>query len=161
MRHYIVLLVFLLFQQTACTNQVEVYKHEADAFCKLHHPDQWKSRAGYSALENFDYLAERIRGTIKSGAFLDIFERLSKQGYVGFYEVIQPEISKLVGQDWRCEDAKAFYTIKWERAGAGKKEVVIEIAVLKDGMFKIHETKYKLSNHEGINKAVQAISKRP
>ena len=159
LKQRVLFFVIVLLTQSACASDLDIYRQEADAFCNLHHPDKWQSRSGYSALENLEHLNAQIRSVIQSDEFLAVFERLAAQGYDDFYAAIQPEISKLIEREWRCEAAKEFYAIQWQRAEADNEQVVVPISVLADGRFQIGNSSFESSDIEGIGDAIRAASK--
>jgi len=159
MKYHLVLMIFIFFTHTACASNKAVYEREAQAFCSLHHPNQWKSRSEFTALENFEYLNKKIKSNINSKAFLDIFDKLAAQSYNNFYHAIRPEISKLVGHEWHCDAAKEFYTLNWEQVDTAKDNNEIIITVLESGEFQIKHSRYKLSDIEDIRHAITFKSK--
>lgn len=154
-----ILLILLLGLLSSCSNRVTEYRADADTFCKLHSLEQWKSRKGYTALENMGYLASKIRTSIKTDKFLEIFDRLSRDGYEDFYSALQPEISKLIGEEWNCEDARKFYSIEWKRTDVNLDNYTINVTALNDTTLEIGKKKYKITDNQGISSAIKSESK--
>lgn len=130
--------VLFVVLATACSSSMQQqYQQEADAFCALYAPERWSNTQDKSALNNLSLLNQQIREVIKSDAFLDIFERLSKTDYTDFYAAIQPEISQLTGKQWQCEDARNFYAIEWEKEGTSDTGKNIIYTLSADGVLQI------------------------
>jgi hypothetical protein len=157
---HLLLITAILLAPLACASNQEIYINEAQAFCEIHNPEQWKDRVNYSAQENFDYLSERIRSVVKSEGFLQIFDKLSQQGYADFYRAIQPQISRLVGEEWQCEHAKSFYALQWVRQGetSGSEKVTI-IAITGKGTVEINGKIFPTSEDAVYKAELAAVAK--
>jgi hypothetical protein len=158
MRVYILLFIFLFLSQAGCSSDTgkEIYRQEAQAFCDIHQPEKWTNRAKFTVQENYDYLQEQINSVIRSPEFLAIFKRLSDRGYKNFYHAIQPEISKLIGKEWTCPDAEAFYNMKWEKVDAQSQLITVTLTVLPDEKLQIDNDVISLSDTDSIATAIKA-----
>ena len=157
MRFTIALIVLLGFL-TSCTNRVAEYRSDAETFCKLHSMELWESRKGYTALENLDHLTQQIRTSIKTKEFREIFDRLSKSGYNDLYAALQPDVSKLIGEDWNCEDARKFYSVEWKRTDDDSGSYVVSVVALNETTLEIGKKEYKITDHQGISDAISEAS---
>lgn len=142
----------------ACASQQNVYRQEADAFCKLHNPEIWNKRKQYTALENLDYLNSQIKKTVKSAEFLAIFDNLAKTGYKDFYKAIKPKISELIGEPWQCQYAKEFYALSWVRKGDRASNVKpLIIMIKKNGQIELEGKIYPDSSDSSYFQKLKMI----
>jgi len=155
-------LIFVVVLVSACSSSLQQqYKDEAKAICGLYEPERWKNKEGSSVLDNFAKLNGEIRKAVKSEAFVEVFDRLSKTGYEDFYKALQPEVSRLIGEEWKCENAKNFYAIKWGRKVESTQSAVetdVVITVLDKSVLNIEDKKINYLDTNAMKSALQEIA---
>ena len=106
-----------LFVASGCESQQGILKKEANAFCEIHNPDNWKKFAKTgSPAELEKELNKRIDKTIKTKAFKDIIAELNQVEFMReLYPTAQLKISDLIGEKWDCPFYQEFYSVRFER----------------------------------------------
>lgn len=157
MKHFFInILLFSLL--TACAQANNAIEDEAKALCDIYAPANLKATEGMDVLKKFEYVNKQIRNTIQSKTFQTIFEKLAKQGDPNFYGSLQKEISTELGKPWDCENARAFYTIAWQRVDAQPELPVILVHVKDDKFYEINGTRYALTEVDKIKQAIHTAS---
>ena len=104
-----------------CGSEQETYKQEAQAFCEVHNPENWKAFAKTGSQAELEKeLKRRIGKVVKSKAFNDILVQLDQVEFVReLYPAAQAKISALIGEKWVCPYYQAFYSLSFERQPDG------------------------------------------
>ena len=102
-----------------CSSKTDTFKQEAQAFCELHAPENWRDYKNTGLYSDFqDELVKRISKVVVSEEFRNIFKELSESPYspdLNVYDFYKVRISKLIEQEWDCPNAKVFYPVEWRR----------------------------------------------
>jgi hypothetical protein len=153
------ILLFWLAISSAHAADKEVYKQEAKAFCEVYDPANWKDVPNEMNTV-YDELAKRIRKIVVTDEFRNVFQQLADQGYTDFYAAIKPEISKLIGEDWECENAEKFHTITWVKKDSLSEQTAntidIEITISTEGQLYVNSKLLDSTDVEAIKNAITA-----
>lgn len=132
---------------------------EANALCDIYKPANLQSIRSDDALKTFEAVNGQIRQTIQSKEFKEIFKNLAEQAPINYYDELAKAISTKLGKPWVCEDAKAFYTVQWQKVETNTDQVVIQIRVLDGDTYQINDQNYSMSETDEIRQAINLIAK--
>jgi hypothetical protein len=110
------ILLFASILVVGCSSKTETYKKEAEAFCNVHNPENWRDYKNTGSYFEFqDELVKRISKVVVSEEFRNIFKKLSEDdSRPDAYSFYKTEIEKLTGEEWNCPYAKDFYSVEWK-----------------------------------------------
>lgn len=106
--------------QVAWSNDVglKAFRADAKALCDVYKPENWQP---YLKDNNQDELYQkigvRIREVIKTKEFAQIYERYLNDHSLNMHDYVHQEVSKLIGEDWKCSDFDQFHS-------PGKRKVI-------------------------------------
>ena len=143
-----------------CTPSQSTHIKEAEAICALYSPQNLHAAAsGNGALTTSEYVNNQLRETMKTQEMKAIFAKLTQESHADVYNVMQTEISALIGTTWTCEDAKNFYAINWQPVEAAQEgELIIEVTVVEGQYYQIDNTEYPMANTEDLKVVLDTLS---
>lgn len=152
------IIIFLLSSLSACQQDTASLADEANALCAIYAPESLQATEGMDLLTTFDYVNTKIRNTIKSKEFNHLFEELANEGNADFYAALEKKVSALLGKEWVCENAKAFYSITWQRAESSQDVKIIPVNIVDNEFYEINGAQYAFSDVDKIKNALDELS---
>lgn len=98
------------------SNEIALYRSDANTYCNAHSVDYWQSTGKLNELnamrpaEKAAELMKTFRQTVQTNAMATIiFDEGGKLPAAEFYPYLQKEIAKLTGQPFDCPAIPSFY----------------------------------------------------
>jgi hypothetical protein len=156
-------LLFLVV--SACESQQEILKKEANAFCEIHNPENWKEFAKTgSPAELEKELNKRIDKAIKTKALKDVIAELNQVEFMReLYPTAQKKISNLIGENWDCPFYQEFYSVRFERHPAPPSAIYISndtivVGIDANGNYTVNSMELMDNKPETLKDAIKTVA---
>jgi hypothetical protein len=102
----------LLFISSACASDIEKHKLEAKNLCEVYNPDNWVeffNNSNPSVTDTYREIGKRIRKIAITEEFKAIYQDVRDNYQPDIYNFTKSRVSKLIGEEWSCENYRNFY----------------------------------------------------
>ena len=155
----------MLLLLAGCKSKLDVYKEEAQQFCEVHNPSEWKAHVKKTGETNVkEELDRRVNSVVITEEFKKIVDELNKVEFMReLYSTAQAEISKLIQDKWECVYYREFYTVRFERsqgdmAAQPSEEGLITIVIDADGNITISSMELMDNQLETLRQGIETIA---